>query len=164
MVRLERDYRSTPQVVTLANRIIAGSTGQAAKYRLRLTAVLPDGPAATFTEHPDEPTEAKSVAAAAAALIEGGMPASGIAVLYRINAQSEVYEAALTAAGVPVRGPRRRAVLRPGRGAAGARRAAHRRASASRRRSRSGPTGSAARTADGRRLVPTVRACWARSA
>jgi ATP-dependent DNA helicase UvrD/PcrA len=109
VVRLERDYRSTPQVVTLANRIIAGSSGQAAKYRLRLTAVLPDGPESTFTEHPDEPTEAKSVAAAAAALIEGGMPASGIAVLYRINAQSEVYEAALTELGVPyvVRGGER---------------------------------------------------------
>ncbi len=35
VVRLERDYRSTPQVVTLANRIIAGSTGMASKYRLR---------------------------------------------------------------------------------------------------------------------------------
>ncbi len=109
VVRLERDYRSTPQVVSLANRIIAGSTGQAAKYRLRLVAALPDGPESTFTEHPDEQTEASSVAAAAAALIEGGLPASGIAVLYRINAQSEVYEAALTAQGVPyvVRGGER---------------------------------------------------------
>ncbi len=109
VVRLERDYRSTPQVVSLANRIIAGSSGRAAKYRLRLVAALPDGPESTFTEHPDEQTEATSVAAAAAALIEGGQPASGIAVLYRINAQSEVYEAALTAQGVPyvVRGGER---------------------------------------------------------
>ena len=109
VVRLERDYRSTPQVVTLANRIIAGSTGTSSKYRLRLTAVLPDGPEATFDEHPDEPTEARAVAAAAAALIEGGLPASGIAILYRINAQSEVYEAALTGQGVPyvVRGGER---------------------------------------------------------
>jgi len=109
VVRLERDYRSTPQVVTLANRVIAGASGMSAKYRLRLVAALPDGPETTFTEHPDEPTEAKSVAKAAAALIEGGMPASGIAVLYRINAQSEVYEAALTELGVPyvVRGGER---------------------------------------------------------
>jgi DNA helicase-2/ATP-dependent DNA helicase PcrA len=109
MVRLERDYRSTPQVVTLANRVIAGAGGMSSKYRLKLTAALPDGPETTFTEHPDEPTEAKSVARAAAALIEGGMPASGIAILYRINAQSEVYEAALTELGVPyvVRGGER---------------------------------------------------------
>ncbi len=109
VVRLERDYRSTPQVVSLANRIIAGSTGVASKYRLKLTAVLPDGPPATFNEYPDEPTEANAVASAAAALIEGGVPPSGIAVLYRINAQSEVYEAALTGNAVPyvVRGGER---------------------------------------------------------
>ncbi|HYN71511.1 MAG TPA: ATP-dependent DNA helicase UvrD2, partial [Nakamurella sp.] len=109
VVRLERDYRSTPQVVTLANRVIAGASGAASRHRLRLVAALPDGPAATFAEHPDEPAEAASVARAAAALIEGGMPASGIAVLYRINAQSEVYEEALTGEAVPyvVRGGER---------------------------------------------------------
>ena len=109
VVRLERDYRSTPQVVTLANRIIAGAQGKAARLRLKLTAVLPDGPPATFDEYPDEPTEARAVAQRAAGLIAGGMPASGIAILYRINAQSEVYEKALSDAEVPylVRGGER---------------------------------------------------------
>ena len=37
LVRLERDYRSTPQVVSVANRIISGSGGAAARYRLRLS-------------------------------------------------------------------------------------------------------------------------------
>ncbi len=109
VVRLERDYRSTPQVVTLANRIIAGAQGKAARLRLKLTAVLPDGPAATFDEYPDEPAEARAVAQRAAGLISGGMPASAIAILYRINAQSEVYEKALADAQVPylVRGGER---------------------------------------------------------
>lgn len=109
VVRLERDYRSTPQVVTLANRIIAGAQGRAARLRLKLVAVLPDGPAASFDEHPDEPAEARAVARQAGVLIAGGMPASGIAVLYRINAQSEVYEKALSDASVPylVRGGER---------------------------------------------------------
>ncbi len=109
VVRLQRDYRSTPQVVTLANRIIAGATGQAARLRLTLTAALPDGPEATFAEHPDEPTEAAAVAKRAAELIAGGLPASSIAVLYRINAQSEAYEQALAEVGVPylVRGGER---------------------------------------------------------
>jgi len=109
VVKLERDYRSTPQVVGLANRIIAGASGETTRYRLKLTAVLPDGPAATFDEHPDEPTEAQAVATACAALIEGGTPAAEIAVLYRMNAQSEAYEDALSAAGVPyvVRGGQR---------------------------------------------------------
>jgi DNA helicase-2/ATP-dependent DNA helicase PcrA len=155
VVRLERDYRSTPQVVTLANRIIAGSTGTSAKYRLRLTAVLPDGPPATFDEFPDEPTEANSVAAAAAALIDGGVPASGIAVLYRINAQSEVYEGALTSAGVPylVRGGERFFARAEVRQALGVLRSAAQRAAAQ--------LGSAAEAdgepAAGSRLVPTVR-------
>ncbi len=109
VVRLERDYRSTPQVVTLANRIIAGAGGKAARLRLKLVAVLPDGPAVTFDEHQAEPDEARAVAQKAGALIAGGLPASGIAILYRINAQSEVYEKALSDAGVPylVRGGER---------------------------------------------------------
>nr|WP_281361952.1 ATP-dependent DNA helicase UvrD2 [Nakamurella aerolata] len=111
VLRLERDYRSTPQVVELANKVIgaAGAAGPAGRFRLRLRAVLPDGPEASFTEHADEPAEANAVAAAIATLIEVGTPASAIAVLYRINAQSESYEQALTAAGVPyvVRGGER---------------------------------------------------------
>ncbi len=109
VVRLERDYRSTPQVVTLANRIIAGAQGKSARLRLKLVAVLPDGPAASFDEYPDEPAEATAVARKAAGLIAGGLPASGIAILYRINAQSEGFEKALTDESVPyvVRGGER---------------------------------------------------------
>jgi DNA helicase-2/ATP-dependent DNA helicase PcrA len=102
LVRLERDYRSTPQVVTLANRLIAGSRGPgAAAGRLRLRGQRPDGPEPTFTEHADEPTEAAAVAAACGRLIAAGTPPAEIAVLFRVNAQSEVYEAALSTAGVP---------------------------------------------------------------
>src|SRR4051812_23999579 len=101
VVKLERDYRSTPQVVALANKLI----GQAPRRRglpgLRLTGQRPDGPEPVFREHPDEPAEAVAVAARCRALIDGGVPASEIAVLFRINAQSEVYENALTDAGVP---------------------------------------------------------------
>src|SRR5215475_5037445 len=109
LVRLERDYRSTPQVVNLANRLIAGARGQHGAARLHLVGQRPDGPEPTFAEHPDEPAEAAAVAASCAALIRAGTPAAEIAVLFRVNAQSEVYEAALTAAGVPylVRGAER---------------------------------------------------------
>src|SRR6185437_7000252 len=50
---------------------------------------------------PDEPAEADAVAARCAELIAGGVPAREIAVLFRVNAQSEVYEEALAEAGVP---------------------------------------------------------------
>ena len=106
-VRLVRDYRSTPQVVGLANAVIARATARAA--RLELVAQRPAGPAPAMAEHLDEPAEAAAVAARCRALIDGGTPASEIAVLYRVNAQSAAYESALSDAGVPylVRGGER---------------------------------------------------------
>jgi len=101
VVRLERDYRSTPQVVSLANRVIAQARGRMAGSRLHLIGQRPPGPTPSFAEHPDEVAEAKAVAAQVKGLIEAGTAAAEIAVLYRINAQSEVYEEALTEAGVP---------------------------------------------------------------
>ncbi|WP_302471758.1 ATP-dependent DNA helicase UvrD2 [[Mycobacterium] manitobense] len=100
VVRLERDYRSTPQVVSLANRVIAGARGRIAGSKLHLVGQRPPGPEPTFSEHPDEVAEATAVAKAIARLIESGTSPAEIAVLYRINAQSEVYEEALTEAGV----------------------------------------------------------------
>ena len=101
VVRLERDYRSTPQVVSLANRVIGAARGRMAGSKLHLIGQRPPGAEPVFREHPDEVAEATAVAKAIKGLIEAGTPVSEIAVLYRINAQSEVYEEALTAAGVP---------------------------------------------------------------
>jgi len=100
VVRLERDYRSTPQVVSLANRVIAAARGRVAGSKLHLVGQRDPGPAPTFREYPDEVAEAAAVAASIKGLVEAGTPASEIAVLYRINAQSEVYEEALTEAGI----------------------------------------------------------------
>ena len=101
VVRLERDYRSTPQVVSLANRVIAAARGRMAGSKLHLIGQRPPGPEAKFSEHPDEAAEAAAVARTIKKVIAAGTPASEIAVLYRINAQSEVYEEALTEAGIP---------------------------------------------------------------
>ncbi|MFF0491850.1 ATP-dependent DNA helicase UvrD2 [Nocardia sp. NPDC004068] len=101
VVRLERDYRSTPQVVSLANRVIGAARGRIAGTRLQLIGQRPDGPEPSFAEYDDEPAEAAAVAKAVARLIRKGVPAAEIAVLYRINAQSEAYEQALTEAEIP---------------------------------------------------------------
>ena len=101
VVRLERDYRSTPQVVSLANRVIAAARGRMAGSKLHLIGQRDPGPEPTFHEHPDEVAEATAVAKSIKKLIDAGTPAAEIAVLYRINAQSEVYEEALTEAGIP---------------------------------------------------------------
>ena len=100
VVRLERDYRSTPQVVSLANRVIAAARGRMAGSKLHLVGQRDPGPKPTFAEHPDEVAEAPAVAKKIKRLIESGTAPSEIAVLYRINAQSEVYEEALTEAGI----------------------------------------------------------------
>ena len=100
VVRLERDYRSTPQVVSLANRVIAGARGRVAGSKLHLVGQRDPGPDPTFREYSDEVAEAAAVAKSIKQLAEAGTPASQIAVLYRINAQSEVYEEALTEAGI----------------------------------------------------------------
>jgi DNA helicase-2/ATP-dependent DNA helicase PcrA len=109
VVRLQRDYRSTPQVVAAANTVISAARGQTAGTRLRLEGQQPPGPEPTFKEYDDEPAEASAVAASIRRMIRDGIPASEIAVLFRVNAQSEVYERALDDAGVPfqVRGGER---------------------------------------------------------
>ncbi|NUT48110.1 MAG: ATP-dependent DNA helicase UvrD2 [Saccharothrix sp.] len=109
VVRLERDYRSTPQVVHLANEVIKWARGRVAGSRLRLIGQRPDGPKPTFTEFDDESLEAAAVARRVRELLDDGVAASEIAVLYRVNAQSEIFEQALAEVGVPyqVRGGER---------------------------------------------------------
>ncbi|MET4609674.1 DNA helicase-2/ATP-dependent DNA helicase PcrA [Rhodococcus sp. PvR044] len=101
VVRLERDYRSTPEVVSLANQVIGAARGRIAGTRLKLIGQRPPGPAPEFVEFDDEPAEAAGVAKAIQKLIAGGTPAAEIAVLYRINAQSEAHEQALTELDIP---------------------------------------------------------------
>jgi DNA helicase II / ATP-dependent DNA helicase PcrA len=101
VVRLVRDYRSTPQVVGLANAVIGQARGELAKLRLELIGQRPPGPEPELRSFADEPVEAQAVSARCAELIAGGVPPREIAVLFRVNAQSEVYEEALAEAGVP---------------------------------------------------------------
>lgn len=101
VVRLVRDYRSTPQVVALANAVIRQARGERARLRLVLHGQRPPGPEPDLRVFPDEPAEAAAVAARCAELVAGGVPPREIAVLFRTNAQSAAYEEALAEAGVP---------------------------------------------------------------
>ncbi|MGY4910809.1 ATP-dependent DNA helicase UvrD2 [Micromonospora aurantiaca (nom. illeg.)] len=101
VVRLVRDYRSTPQVVGLANAVISQARGTEARLRLELHGQRRPGPEPDLRIFTDEPAEANAVAARCRALVAGGTPAREIAVLFRTNAQSEAYEKALSEAGVP---------------------------------------------------------------
>jgi DNA helicase-2/ATP-dependent DNA helicase PcrA len=109
VVRLERDYRSTPEVVSLANRVIGAARDRPAGSRLKLIGQRAAGPQPRFAEFEDEPAEAAAAARRIKELLDGGVSASEIAVLFRVNAQSEVYEQALSEQGIPylVRGGER---------------------------------------------------------
>jgi DNA helicase-2/ATP-dependent DNA helicase PcrA len=101
LVRLVRDYRSTPQVVSLANQIIRLARGDEARLRLELVGQRPAGPEPVLRGYADEPAEAAGVAARCAELVAAGTPPHQIAILFRTNAQSQAYEEALAEAGVP---------------------------------------------------------------
>jgi DNA helicase-2/ATP-dependent DNA helicase PcrA len=101
VVRLVRDYRSTPQVVGLANAVIRQARGVEARLRLELIGQRPSGPEPDLRIFSDEPAEAAAVARRCTELTAAGTPAREIAVLFRTNAQSAAYEEALADAGVP---------------------------------------------------------------
>ncbi|MBB6629104.1 ATP-dependent DNA helicase UvrD2 [Nocardioides sp. KIGAM211] len=96
-IELVRNYRSTPEVVTAANTLLARSESKGVELR----AQRPAGPAVTFTPLPDEVAEAEHVAAKITKLREQGRSMGEVAVLFRINAQSEAYEDALSHRGIP---------------------------------------------------------------
>jgi DNA helicase II / ATP-dependent DNA helicase PcrA len=113
VVRLVRDYRSTPQVVAIANRLAAGSAISGASgpsgHPGSLVAQRPAGPEPVLEQYPDEEAEAAGVAARARSLVDNGIAPQEIAVLLRINAHMERFEHAFAEAGVPyvVRGAER---------------------------------------------------------
>ncbi len=103
VVTLAENYRSSPQILELANRLLA-STGRTK----RLETTRPDGPEPAIVRHNTEDAEMAALIAWVRARIAGGTAASEIAVLVRMNAQLEPVEAAMTRAGIPyqVRGLR----------------------------------------------------------
>ena len=112
--RLEENYRSTPEILELANRLVP-KLGGAEKV---LRATQPAGASPVVEAREDE------VASIVARLASLDVPHEEIAILYRLNSRSEEFEEALSEAGIPyqVRGgaflarPGARGMLRALRG------------------------------------------------
>ncbi len=98
-VTLEDNYRSTPQVLTVANAVLAA--GRSVPIHLRPH--RPEGPMPSVTEHADERAEAAAIARRARDAHAPGTPWSAQAVLVRTNAQGAVVAEAFTTAGIPHR-------------------------------------------------------------
>jgi DNA helicase-2/ATP-dependent DNA helicase PcrA len=83
-VSLTRNYRSTAQVIDVANTVLDGQRGGS---DIRLRAQRGDGAQVALTGFSDEEAEASAVAAAIADAVGRGADPADIAVLARINAQ-----------------------------------------------------------------------------
>jgi DNA helicase II / ATP-dependent DNA helicase PcrA len=97
VVRLEANYRSTPQVLALANRLVARLGGA----RKLLRAVRGDGPDPTLRSMPDVASESAFIVSLVRALKQKGVDYQEMAILYRANYRSEDFEEALAAAHIP---------------------------------------------------------------
>ncbi|MFA5215316.1 ATP-dependent helicase [Sulfuricurvum sp.] len=97
VVKLEYNYRSTQPILTVANALIEHNRSRLGKT---LMATKTGGEEVqTITSH-DESEESQKIAKAIRTLINQGVRASEIAVLYRINALSRSLEEGLNRAGI----------------------------------------------------------------
>lgn len=96
VVELVRDYRSTPQIITLANAVMRGH-GPGVELR----PVRDPGPDPVIVQTGSEQSDAQEIAGWLAQLAAKGVPYPEMAVLYRIHAMSPVLESALADAGIP---------------------------------------------------------------
>lgn len=97
VVRLEESYRSTPQVLTIANALGAHLGG----FRKTLSSTIPGGPGPTARALPDGAAEVAFVVEEVRRLHRDDVAFEEMAVLYRINARSEPFEEAFASAGIP---------------------------------------------------------------
>ncbi|MEY4320704.1 MAG: hypothetical protein RLZZ471_645 [Actinomycetota bacterium] len=92
---LTQNYRSSKQIVTAANRVVSDSA-----LISPLRSVGDMGNPVQVLNFATQQEEVKAVANEIKYQLESGVKASEIAVLYRVNGQSEPIEAALAAAGI----------------------------------------------------------------
>lgn len=100
VVRLEENYRSTPQILDLANLVISANTERMGKT---LRATRPGGDKATVVRSLDERDEADFVVGEMMIRRSANYSLDQMAVLYRTNAQSRAMEEALRRQSIPYR-------------------------------------------------------------
>ena len=100
VVRLEDNYRSTPEILAFANRLVPKLGG--AEKTLRST--RPGGPEPVALAFDDEEAEAAFVVERIRALHAAGLPLEEIAVLVRLNARSADFEEVFAEARIPFQG------------------------------------------------------------
>jgi DNA helicase-2/ATP-dependent DNA helicase PcrA len=100
VVKLEQNYRSTQRILTAANAVIAKNEGRMDK---RLWTDAGDGDLIVGYVADNEHDEAAFVAEEVDKLVDAGAQPSQVAVFYRTNAQSRVFEEVFIRVGLPYR-------------------------------------------------------------
>ena len=96
--KLERNYRSTKKILTLANTVIKNNHGRKDKT---LWTENDEGADPTVYEADEESGEARYIAMQIARLVERGYDYSDFAVLMRLNALTRSFEQEFTSDGIP---------------------------------------------------------------
>ncbi|MEZ7673532.1 UvrD-helicase domain-containing protein [Pauljensenia sp. 20925_1_27] len=99
-ILLEQNYRSTQNILSAANAVIARNTGRRAK---NLWTASGDGALITLDAADSEHDEARFVVGEIDRLADSGVEWGNIAVFYRTNAQSRALEELLVRQGIPYR-------------------------------------------------------------
>jgi DNA helicase-2/ATP-dependent DNA helicase PcrA len=100
IIKLEQNYRSTSHILDAANAVIANNSE---RHDKRLWSARGAGHVARLVSCSDERDEAAFVADEIATRHEYGVPYESVAILYRVNPQSKLFEEALRARRIPYR-------------------------------------------------------------
>lgn len=100
VIRLEQNYRSTQNILDAANSVIANNTGRKSKH---LWTNAGAGEKITWYRAADESDESAYVSDTILKQVKAGEKYSDHAILYRMNAQSNMLERALVHKGIPYR-------------------------------------------------------------
>lgn len=98
IIRLEKNYRSTAEILEVANRLIAFNTKRLGK---ELQSTRGSGKEVVHLESLDERIESTQIASRIQKLLEQGTNPNEIAILFRLNALSRSIEDGLNKANIP---------------------------------------------------------------
>ena len=98
IIRLEKNYRSTSEILEIANRLIAFNTKRLGK---ELQSTKGSGKEVALLESLDERIESAQIAERVKKLLDSGVNPNEIAILFRLNALSRSIEDGLNKANIP---------------------------------------------------------------
>ncbi|MDE6886367.1 MAG: UvrD-helicase domain-containing protein [Helicobacteraceae bacterium] len=98
IIKLEKNYRSTNEILNAANNLISFNTKRLGK---KLKSVVGDGKKVEVLESSDEKDEAKNIIWKIKKLLQNGVGAENIAILFRLNSLSRSIEERLNKEGIP---------------------------------------------------------------